>query len=40
MYFIGNGNASLGGGAMYSTSLGQFNLSNGSQIVFDRNAGK
>ena len=40
MYFIENGNANLDGGALYSTSLGQFQLSNGSQIVFDGNAGK
>lgn len=40
LYFINNGNVGVDGGAIYSTSLGQFLLQNGSRIKFDGNAGK
>lgn len=40
MYFFDNGNVGVDGGAIYSTSLGQFQLANGSRIKFDGNAGK
>lgn len=40
MYFINNGNPGLDGGAIYSTSLGQIQLTNGSKIQFDGNSGK
>ena len=40
MYFVNNGNVGVDGGAIYSTSLGQFELQNGSRVTFDGNAGK
>lgn len=40
MYFIDNGNVGVDGGAIYSTSLGQIQLANGSRVRFDGNAGK
>lgn len=40
IYFVNNGNIGSDGGAIYLTSLGQFQLSNGSGIKFDGNAGR